>query len=91
MVYDSLFLSSRRIYIPDLTENYNLRDRSHKQVGKTNQQLRAPFAVLVQNIHNVNNFPAEPQVKNAKDGNSPHRKSFLFPVSDSTDKTWEAH
>lgn len=68
------FLPSRRTYIPDLTENYNLRDRSHKQCGTTNQQLRAPFAVLVQNIHNVNNLPAEHQVNNAKDGNSPHRK-----------------
>ncbi|KAG2707238.1 hypothetical protein I3760_05G139400 [Carya illinoinensis] len=68
----------RRTYIPDLTENYNLRDRSHKQCGTTNQQLRAPFAVLVQNIHNVNNLPAEHQVNNAKDDqNDKIQSTFL--------------
>ncbi|KAB1208024.1 Myb-related protein B [Morella rubra] len=55
----------RRTFISDLSENYNLRDRSHKQCGTINQQLRAPFAVLVQNIHGVNNL--RPQLNNAKD------------------------
>lgn len=58
----------RRAHIPDLTENYNLRDRSHKQCGTTmNQQLRAPFAVLVQNFHNISNLPAQHHVNNAKE------------------------
>ncbi|KAF5449678.1 hypothetical protein F2P56_030098 [Juglans regia] len=68
----------RRTYIPDLTENYNLRDRSHKQCGTTNQELRPPFAVLVQNIRNVNNLPAEHQVNNAKDDqNDKIQSTFL--------------
>ncbi|XP_059448528.1 transcription factor MYB124 isoform X1 [Corylus avellana] len=57
----------RRTYISDLTENYNLRDRAHKPSGTMNQQLRAPFAVLVQNFHNVNDLPAQLQADNAKE------------------------
>jgi hypothetical protein len=60
-----------------------------------NQQLRAPFAVLVQNFHNVNDLPAQLQVDNAKEilknGNSPHRKDFLFSASDCSEETWETH
>ncbi|XP_075658417.1 transcription factor MYB124-like isoform X1 [Castanea sativa] len=57
----------RRTHISDFTENYNLRDRSHKPCGTINQQLRAPFAVLVQNFHNINNLPAQHQVNSAKE------------------------
>lgn len=46
-----------------------------------NQQLRAPFAVLVQNVHNVNNLPAQHHVNDTKDvstdGKSPQLENIL--------------
>uniref|UniRef100_A0A2P2JZC8 MYB family protein n=1 Tax=Rhizophora mucronata TaxID=61149 RepID=A0A2P2JZC8_RHIMU len=42
----------RRSHIPDNTESYNRRDRSHPQYR--NHQPRPPFAVLAQNFHIVN-------------------------------------
>ncbi|KAJ1386041.1 SANT/Myb domain [Sesbania bispinosa] len=57
----------RRSHIPDGAEKSNFADRSHKQNGTPiNQQSRAPFAVLAQNSHNVNNLPDQPHVCNVK-------------------------
>ncbi|KAK7274779.1 hypothetical protein RIF29_15878 [Crotalaria pallida] len=57
----------RRSHIPDGTEKISFGDRSHKQNGTPiNQQPRAPFAVLPQNSHNVNNLPGQHHVCNAK-------------------------
>ncbi|KAH7511253.1 hypothetical protein FEM48_ZijujUnG0030200 [Ziziphus jujuba var. spinosa] len=58
----------RRTHNSDYTEKCNLTDRLHKPCGgMMNQQLRAPFAVLVQNVHNVNNLPAQHHVNDTKD------------------------
>ncbi|KAG2702294.1 hypothetical protein I3760_06G083000 [Carya illinoinensis] len=57
----------RPTYIPDITENYTLRDGLRKQSGAMNQQLRAPFAVLAQNIHSVNDLAAQHHVNDDKD------------------------
>lgn len=47
-----------------------------------NQQLRAPFAVLAQNIHSVNDLAAQHHVNDDKDhfndGNLAHRNVFLL-------------
>ncbi|XP_004297324.1 PREDICTED: myb-related protein 315-like isoform X1 [Fragaria vesca subsp. vesca] len=56
----------RRSHIPSLSENCNYGDRRHGQC-KTNQQLRAPFTVLIQNIHNVNNLQDQHTVNITKD------------------------
>ncbi|KHG16275.1 Myb-related B [Gossypium arboreum] len=57
----------RRSHIPDLTESCNFGDRAHRVSGTIiNQQLRHPFAVLGQNLHNANNL-VQPQVNKVKD------------------------
>lgn len=78
-------MQSRRTHIPDITGNYDFGDRSHKQcrtITEMNQQLRAPFAVLVQNSHNINKLSNPHHVSVAKemitDGKSPQLKTFLF-------------
>ena len=67
MQYNSLLVQHRRSHIPSLSENYNYGDRRHGQCGKTNQQLRAPFTVLIQNIQNVNNLKDQHTVSISKD------------------------
>ncbi|KAF3431429.1 hypothetical protein FNV43_RR26160 [Rhamnella rubrinervis] len=74
----------RRTHISDLTENCNFSDRLHKQCGTTmNQQLRAPFAVLVQNSHSVNNLRTQHHVSSTQEvstdaaQNNKHQGSFL--------------
>ncbi|PRQ40819.1 putative transcription factor MYB-HB-like family [Rosa chinensis] len=57
----------RRSHIPSLSENCNYGDRRHGQCGKTNQQLRAPFTVLIQNIHSVNNLQDQHNVNISKE------------------------
>ncbi|KAI9169428.1 hypothetical protein LWI28_012230 [Acer negundo] len=48
---------ARRSHIPDITENCNYGNRSHKQSGTTmSQQPRPPFTVLGQNFSSVNNL-----------------------------------
>ncbi|KAJ8773693.1 hypothetical protein K2173_006343 [Erythroxylum novogranatense] len=42
----------RRSHIPDHAESNEVRDRSHLQCG--NQQPRPPFAVLAQNVRDIN-------------------------------------
>lgn len=59
-------MQHRRSHIPSLSENCNYGDRRHGQC-KTNQQLRAPFTVLIQNIHNVNNLQDQHTVNITKD------------------------
>nr|KJB30364.1 hypothetical protein B456_005G139500 [Gossypium raimondii] len=62
-----LFPHFRRSHIPDLTESCNFGDRAHRVSGTIiNQQLRHPFAVLGQNLHNANNL-VQPQVNKVKD------------------------
>ncbi|KAK8493715.1 hypothetical protein V6N12_019302 [Hibiscus sabdariffa] len=58
----------RRSHIDRLTENCNFGDRSHRVSGTTvNQQLRHPFAVLGQNLHNASNVVVQSQVNNVKE------------------------
>ncbi|XVE85903.1 hypothetical protein DITRI_Ditri17bG0128800 [Diplodiscus trichospermus] len=55
----------RRSHIPDLSESYNFGDRAHRVSGTIiNQQLRLPFAVLGQNLHNANDVVTQSQVNN---------------------------
>ncbi|KAL5759568.1 hypothetical protein ACOSP7_018085 [Xanthoceras sorbifolium] len=50
----------RRSHVPDLTENCNYGNRSHKQSGTTmSQQPRPPFTVLGQNLSSVNNLSTQ--------------------------------
>ncbi|CAB4264584.1 unnamed protein product [Prunus armeniaca] len=72
----------RRTHIPNLSENCNSGDRLFEQCGKMNQQLRAPFTVLIQNFHNVDNLPDQHNVSSTKEvpGNAQNSKfqgSFL--------------
>lgn len=85
-------MQCRRTHIPEVTENCNFSDRLHKQCRTTmNQQLRAPFAVLVQNTENVNSLTAQQLDNNVKevapDGNS----TLLFIWWDWCSETWETH
>ncbi|KAK8508161.1 hypothetical protein V6N13_055614 [Hibiscus sabdariffa] len=58
----------RRSHIYRLTEDCNFGDRSHRVSGTTvNQQLRHPFAVLGQNLHNASNVVVQSQVNNVKE------------------------
>ena len=60
-------LQYRRSHIPDVAERINYGDRSHKQNGiPISQQPRAPFAVLPQNSHNVNNLPDQHRICSVK-------------------------
>ncbi|RDX65473.1 Transcription factor MYB88, partial [Mucuna pruriens] len=57
----------RRAHIPGDAEKIKFGDRSHLRNGTSiNQQPRAPFAVLAQNSHNVNNLPDQHHVCNPK-------------------------
>ncbi|ESR51888.1 hypothetical protein CICLE_v10031405mg [Citrus x clementina] len=50
----------RRAHIPDLTENCNFENRSHRQSGTAaNQHLRSPFTVLPQNFPSITHLPAK--------------------------------
>lgn len=77
-------MQNRRSHISNLSENCDFGVRLHKQSRTTtmNQHLRAPFAVLVQNSHNINNLPAQHHVNITKevdaDGISPQLKTFWF-------------
>ncbi|XVF03374.1 hypothetical protein REPUB_Repub04eG0255500 [Reevesia pubescens] len=58
----------RRSHISDPSENCNFGDRAHRVSGTIiNQQLRHPFAVLGQNLHDVNNVMVQSQVNNVKE------------------------
>ncbi|XP_050375201.1 transcription factor MYB124-like isoform X3 [Argentina anserina] len=57
----------RRSHITNLSENCNYGDRRHGHCGKTNQQLRAPFTVLIQNVYNVNNLQDQHTVNITKE------------------------
>jgi hypothetical protein len=67
----------RKSHIPGLAGNCNFGDRSHPQYG--NQQPRPPFAVLAQNLHNVN-VASQHHVSGVKevsiDGKTPKTKTF---------------
>ncbi|KAK7386956.1 hypothetical protein VNO78_27366 [Psophocarpus tetragonolobus] len=72
----------RRAHIPDGAEKIKFGDRSHLRNGTpTNQQPRAPFAVLSQNSHNVNNLPEQHHVcnpnSNSSDQNNKIQGTFL--------------
>ncbi|KAI4328406.1 hypothetical protein L6164_020763 [Bauhinia variegata] len=72
----------RRAHISASAAKINFGDRSHKQCGTTtNQQPRAPFAVLAQNFHKVNNLQDQHHVCNAKftidDQNNKIQGTFL--------------
>ncbi|KAL4315386.1 hypothetical protein HN51_069546 [Arachis hypogaea] len=57
----------RRSHIPVVEERINYGDRLHKQNGsQISQQPRAPFAVLPQNSHNVNNLPDQHDICSLK-------------------------
>ncbi|KAK2994649.1 hypothetical protein RJ640_007830, partial [Escallonia rubra] len=49
----------RRNHISDVTESHNHEQRLLRDCGKADQQLRPPFAVLVQNFHNVSELPTQ--------------------------------
>lgn len=49
----------RRTHISYIADNYNHDERVLSQCRTTNQQLRPPFAVLVQNFDNVGNSQVE--------------------------------
>ncbi|KAK7250445.1 hypothetical protein RIF29_32891 [Crotalaria pallida] len=56
----------RRAHLPDAAEKTNFGDRSHLRNGtRINWQPRAPFSVLAQNSHEVNNLPDQNHVCNA--------------------------
>ncbi|XWS64286.1 hypothetical protein CRYUN_Cryun06bG0173200 [Craigia yunnanensis] len=58
----------RRSHISDLSGNGNFGDRAHRVSGTIiNQQLRHPFSVLGQNLHNVNNVVVQSQVNDVKE------------------------
>ncbi|CAL5428861.1 unnamed protein product [Camellia sinensis] len=58
----------RRTDISDLMENCSHGERLPRERQTTaNQQLRPPFAVLVQNFHNVGNLPTQNHVNNTKE------------------------
>ncbi|KAL6294703.1 hypothetical protein ACE6H2_002845 [Prunus campanulata] len=72
------FKKMRRTHIPNLSENCNSGDRLFEQCGKMNQQLRAPFTVLIQNFHNVDNLPDQHNVSSTKEvpGNAAQNSKF---------------
>ena len=45
----------RRAHIPDATANISPMSMLQNESGIAKQQLRPPIAVLVQNVHNINN------------------------------------
>ncbi|KAM7484341.1 hypothetical protein LguiA_000350 [Lonicera macranthoides] len=60
-------LKRRRSHIPEIAENCNQGERLLGECGTTNQLLRPPFAVLVQNFHNVSGLPTEHHANTTKD------------------------
>ncbi|XP_022151137.1 transcription factor MYB124 isoform X2 [Momordica charantia] len=56
----------RRAHISDTTEGCSLEDGSKKPC--MDHQLRAPFAVLVENVHSVDNLAAQLPLNNANEG-----------------------
>ncbi|KAF5207882.1 Myb transcription factor, partial [Thalictrum thalictroides] len=76
-------LKKMRTHILDITENCKLNEsRLHIKSGTTeNHLLRPPFAVLVQNSHDVNDLPAQQTFNNTStasdDGNSKVQRTFL--------------
>ncbi|XVF43085.1 hypothetical protein PTKIN_Ptkin02bG0012100 [Pterospermum kingtungense] len=58
----------RRSHISDLSGNCNFGDIAHGVSGTDiDQELRHPFAVLGQNLHNVNKVVVQSQVNNVKE------------------------
>ncbi|PSR88351.1 Myb-related protein like [Actinidia chinensis var. chinensis] len=58
----------RRTHISELTEECNSEERLTGEFGtRTNQQLRPPFAALVQNFQNVGNLPTQHHFNNTKE------------------------
>ncbi|KAK3025370.1 hypothetical protein RJ639_044910 [Escallonia herrerae] len=49
----------RRNHISDVTESHNHEQRLLRDCRNADQQLRPPFAVLVQNFHNVSDLPTQ--------------------------------
>ncbi|XP_057950230.1 transcription factor MYB88 isoform X3 [Malania oleifera] len=69
----------RRFHIPDLAENYNRKEKSLGECGTTvHQQLRHPFAVLVQNFHNVSNLAIQHHASNVKEASNDAAQSNKF-------------
>ncbi|KAJ9563779.1 hypothetical protein OSB04_008939 [Centaurea solstitialis] len=62
---------TRRKHIPDTTENCNPEEKLTGTFRTTDQQLRSPFAVLLQNCHNISTLTSQLHVKTeevSKDG-----------------------
>ncbi|XP_057495098.1 transcription factor MYB88-like [Actinidia eriantha] len=58
----------RRTHISELTEECNSGEKLAGEFGTTtNQQLRPPFAVLMQNFQNIGNLPTQQHLKNTKE------------------------
>ncbi|GFY88431.1 duplicated homeodomain-like superfamily protein [Actinidia rufa] len=58
----------RRTHISELTEECNSGEKLTGEFGTTtNQQLRPPFAVLMQNFQNVGNLPTQQHLKSTKE------------------------
>ncbi|XP_028068468.1 transcription factor MYB124-like [Camellia sinensis] len=67
----------RRTHISDLTENCPRGERFLEECATTrSQQLRPPFSVLQQNLHNVGDLPTQNHINTTKeisnDGNPPN-------------------
>ncbi|XP_059655893.1 transcription factor MYB124 isoform X2 [Cornus florida] len=60
-------LKKMRIHVSNLTEKSNHGEIILKDCATTNQQLRPPFAVLVQNFHNLDDLPTQHHVSIAKE------------------------
>ncbi|XP_022956965.1 transcription factor MYB124-like isoform X1 [Cucurbita moschata] len=56
----------RREHISHTTESCSLDDGLKKPCSAMDQQLRAPFAVLVENVHSIDNLPAELPMNDAE-------------------------
>lgn len=54
-IFNIITMWFRRTHISYIADNYNHDERVSSQCRTTNQQLRPPFAVLVQNFDNVGN------------------------------------
>ncbi|CAL5398979.1 unnamed protein product [Camellia sinensis] len=58
----------RRTHISDLTENCTRGERLLEECGTTrSQQLRPPFSVLQQNLHNVGDLPTQNHINATKE------------------------
>ncbi|XAR56028.1 hypothetical protein NMG60_11036309 [Bertholletia excelsa] len=56
----------RRTHISHIN-NPKLEQRLHRECEATEQQVRPPFAVLVQNFHNAEDLPTQLHINNIKD------------------------